>query len=85
MELPYYGIDNGSTRSFMLPSKTLHTRNGLHFVESLAKGVPYPYPKHYRLVPMLLITLHKMKIRPYYICHQTLRNRDWYPTSPLLD
>lgn len=44
MESPYNGGDNTPTTHFMPPSKASSARNGLHLVESLAKGVPQKLP-----------------------------------------
>lgn len=49
------------------PSKLCNARSRLPLVELLAKVVPHtPSLKHYRPLPILLITLHNRMLRPYY-------------------
>ena len=50
----------------MLPHKSFMAQNGLHLVEALNKGVCLiDSPKHYKLLPRLLITLQNLTVRPY--------------------
>lgn len=41
MEIPYNRENNASTRQHKLPNKTSSTKNGLHLVDSFAKGAAY--------------------------------------------
>lgn len=56
MELPIMR-DNASPRHHVFSKRTV----GLYLSESLVSGVPL----HYRLLPLLLVTLQNL-VRPYY-------------------
>lgn len=66
MEWPYGEGDSAPTRYLMLPNKT---KEWLHLVESLIKGDPINSTKHHRLLSWLLITLHNLTLRLYFLRH----------------
>lgn len=66
MKFLYKEQSNFPPRHHILPNKTPRSRNGLHLLVSLTKGVSLILcPKHHRLLTMLLLTLHNMMERLY--------------------
>lgn len=60
----------------------------LYLLESLTRGVPWNLPKHRRLLPVLLLSLYNLIIRPYckdntYLCHRTLGEVELVPSWKL--
>lgn len=50
---------------FIPPRETSSARNRLLLLKSLAKRAPWKSPKHLRLMPTILVALHKLMIRSY--------------------
>lgn len=61
MEIPYDGGDNTPARYHILLNKTIVQGMGYIVLNHLPKG----FPKHYRLLPMLFIPPHNLKVRTY--------------------